>query len=77
MEKRFNARFVCVKQFMTSNEELKGVVQTVKNTCVQMATGGEFSYEKYEDERNKIMAYPELVGLLPEWLVRCLSLIHI
>lgn len=56
---------------MVSNDELKGVVESVKNTCIQMATGGEFSYEKYEAERDKALSYPELAVLLPAWLIRC------
>lgn len=55
---------------MASNEELKGVTETMKNTCIEMATGGEFNYDKYENDRNKVLAYPELIGLLPDWLVR-------
>lgn len=36
-----------------------------------MATGGEFSYEKYESERQKILTYPELKTLIPDWLIEC------
>ncbi len=68
MEKRANAGDVC----MTSNKELIGIIETVKNTCTSMATGGkDFSYEKYEDERGKILSYPELRYITPDWLIEC------
>ncbi|MEI6296537.1 MAG: abortive infection family protein [bacterium] len=55
---------------MTNNTELVGIIETIKNRCVQMATGGEFSYDKYEEDRGKVVSYPELVILLPGWLVK-------
>jgi hypothetical protein len=55
---------------MSSNAELIGVIETMKNVCLGMATGGEFSYEKYEAERQKIMSYPELKSLIPDWVVK-------
>ena len=55
---------------MNSTEELIGVVETMKNTCVSMATGGKFSYEEYEENWAKIMSYPELKMLLPNWLIK-------
>jgi hypothetical protein len=36
---------------MTSNEELIGVIETVKNFCIGMVTGGKFDYDTYEQER--------------------------
>lgn len=54
---------------MNRNSELIGVVETMKNTCIQMSTGGEFSYEKYEEERLKVTSYPELKYILPDWLI--------
>lgn len=55
---------------MASNTELLGVIETMKTRCIQMATGGEFSYEKYEEDRSKLMSYPELSGLVPDWLIK-------
>lgn len=55
---------------MTSTAELIGIVETMRNTCISMATGGKFSYEEYEENRAKIMSYPELITLLPDWLIK-------
>lgn len=68
MEKRFNAGDVR----MISNKELIGIIDTMKETCISMATGGkDFSYENYESERGKILSYPELKYIIPDWLIEC------
>lgn len=56
---------------MTDNSELTGIVQSVKSYCIGMATGGEFNYDKYELERQKIVSYPELKHILPDWFIEC------
>jgi hypothetical protein len=43
----------------------------MKELCVEMATGGKFSYENYEEKRQITMSYPELQGVWPAWLVKC------
>jgi len=57
---------------MISNQELIGIIETMKETCISMATGGQdFSYSTYENERGKILSYPELKYILPDWLIEC------
>ena len=53
-----------------NKDELIGIISSMELTCINMATGGEFSYEKYESERDKILSYPELKNILPDWLIR-------
>ncbi len=55
---------------MVQNKELLGVIESMKSTSINMATGGEFSYEKYEEERQKLLSYPELKSLIPDWLIK-------
>lgn len=52
-----------------NNKELLGLIEDVKNVCINMATGGDFDYEKYENARQKILSEPELKSALPDWLI--------
>ena len=55
-----------------SNKEVAKKVEDFHEFCIGMATGaGDFNYEKYENERNNLIAEEELNGLLPDWLIRC------
>lgn len=57
---------------MISNQELIGIIETMKETCISMATGGkDFNYTTYENERGKLLSYPELKYILPDWLIEC------
>ncbi|MCL5784937.1 MAG: abortive infection family protein [Patescibacteria group bacterium] len=49
--------------------ELLGLIEDVKNTIINMATGVDFGYEKYESAREKIISRSELKTVLPDWLI--------
>lgn len=52
----------------------KHLVEEMEKLCIGMATGGaNFSYEKYEDVRGRVMSDPVVLRHLPKWLVECRS----
>ncbi len=46
-------------------------IKKIQDTCIGIATGKDFSYEKYENAREDIISESALTKFLPEWLIRC------
>lgn len=55
---------------MSNNIELINDLESLKDICIEMATGGRFDYDEYEQKRGKAMSHPELVGVLPQWVIQ-------
>jgi hypothetical protein len=51
------------------NKELLGLIEDTKNTCINMVTGVDFKYEKYEAARQDILSKSELKSVVPDWLI--------
>lgn len=49
--------------------ELIKIVEATRDLCIWMATGGKFDYKDYEGNWWRLMSYPELKTLLPDWII--------
>lgn len=54
---------------MNNRNELLSIIEDVQNVCINMVTGKDFNYEKYEEARNQLLAQSELKSLFPDWLI--------
>lgn len=51
-------------------ESLYIAIAEMRNTCINMATGGnDFSYERYETQRDTLLTFPEIKHVIPDWLI--------
>ena len=53
------------KQFILTKIEIAQIC------CLNLATGGNATYEDYENRRAELLSEPLLQPYLPEWIVRC------
>ena len=56
---------------MADNRKLIKKIEAAQDCCINLATGGEASYEDYEAHRSKLVSEPLLQGHLPSWLLQC------
>ena len=56
---------------MTEKQSILAKIIDAQSCCIDLATGGDTSYEDYEYKRAELLSEPLLQPYFPEWLVRC------
>ena len=56
---------------MTDKQLILAKIKDAQSCFIDLATGGQTSYEDYESKRAELLSEPLLQPYLPDWLVRC------